>query len=200
MADGRTHARVAIAMWVPSITVGFFYMLAHDDPRQRQIGIGIMTGATAGLFITPDIDQEGTTFEEARMNAIPVWGFLWQWAWYGYARLFAHRGISHWAFVGTATRLLYLIGLGVLIELTWLGLAWVAMPDRLWQYGMVWRLAWIAPWCIANYIMWSIMDIGHLAMDTSVAKWGLQHPAAALIGLFGAVGLVIWGFMHFRTP
>ena len=138
MADGRTHARIAsgvtLAVSVAALPVG-----VHDSAA----ALALIVGAVAGFAISPDLDLEGRTEDEARMWRIsPVLGFLWQTYWYPYALLIPHRHwLSHAPGIGTFIRMLY-VG-------WWIPL--IAPVD--WRFVVV---MWLA---------WCVQDIAHLAAD-----------------------------------
>lgn len=53
------------------------------------------------LLLSPDLDL-------IHSHPSRGWGVL-RWIWWPYQRMLRHRGISHWPFLGTATRCLYLV-------------------------------------------------------------------------------------------
>ena len=138
MADGRTHAKIAsgvtLAVSAAALPVG-----VHDAAA----ALALVVGAVAGFAISPDLDLEGRTEDEARIWRIsPVLGFLWQTYWYPYALLIPHRHwLSHAPGIGTLIRMLY-VG-------WWIPL--IAPVD--WRFVVV---MWLA---------WCVQDIAHLAAD-----------------------------------
>lgn len=106
MASGRTHSTVAlIAAGVVPLAVHIFYPNWPLD--------SIVKGLLIGWLITPDEDVDGTTFEEERLEHIPLigpfLGWIWCVVWFPYARAIPHRHpLSHWPPFGTLGRFLYL--------------------------------------------------------------------------------------------
>lgn len=101
--------------------------LAVADVRYLAVTAGVMTGFVVG----PDLDLDGLSGAEMRViRRSRVLGFVWWLLWLPYAKLFKHRGSSHWPVIGTLGRALYLLGppllglylLDVRIPWEWLGL------------------------------------------------------------------------------
>jgi uncharacterized metal-binding protein len=67
----------------------------------------VFVGSVIGTIITPDLDIDHKTETEHILNQIPGIGWLFGQAWYGYATLFRHRGLSHNLFLGTPGRILW---------------------------------------------------------------------------------------------
>ncbi len=104
MADGKTHAQsnliagllmTGASVWIPL-------------PIEQIIGIAV--GSFLGGIITPDLDIAYRTYEKNRVYRFnPTLGGLWHLYWFPYGWLMRHRGLSHWLFLGTLTRAVYLI-------------------------------------------------------------------------------------------
>ena len=138
---GRDHAKVALVIW----------------------------SASGGWLMTPDLDVNGTTFEEYRLYKIfwPI-GFVWQNFWAPYGLMFKHRGWSHTPFIGTLTRIAYI--LGVLICGSFLANQMIVIFDFKTnvEFSASFATVFIRDnWslCIAWYIVWAIQDIGHWVAD-----------------------------------
>jgi uncharacterized metal-binding protein len=95
MADGEVHLLGNLALGT-ALVVGAHAIGLPLEP--------VLVGAAFGTIITPDYDLEGKTVTEDVLRSIPLFGFMWQWSWYGYAMLFKHRGLSHNVFLGTLGR------------------------------------------------------------------------------------------------
>lgn len=108
MPDGRTH-------FVAGVLAGCAAVLLVDAWRQDpQLTGMVAAGCGVGLFITPDADQESVlSFPEQLLARVPVMGDVWLACWLPYARLFKHRGVSHNLVFGTATRVIWLLGLSL---------------------------------------------------------------------------------------
>lgn len=118
MPDGITHFEIGAVGAIAAVIVTAGYT---DYATTRAVVIGSLIG----LAITPDLDQEGTTFTERILRRIPVLGFLFQVSWYGYALLFPHRGWSHNLLVGTLTRIAWAALLLTFWSLVATGLGWL---------------------------------------------------------------------------
>lgn len=106
MASGRVHARIAWLLFLPLAVAGGYLIVILD----AWLGLGWLAGALAGVLITPDIDIEDSTYEERRLYRLArPFGILWQWLWFPYGALMAHRGLSHAYILGTLTRVAYLL-------------------------------------------------------------------------------------------
>lgn len=87
-------------------------------------------GCLLGMFLTPDLDQEGynkveNTLRKSRNPFVSMLGNLYIIFWYPYAIVIPHRSpLSHMPIVGTSLRLLYML-IGMTI---FLGVAGVAIP------------------------------------------------------------------------
>lgn len=102
MSSGRVHALANTAVLVTTVIVTPIYL-------PLPLAAGAITGALAGLILTPDIDLPGTTHEEIRIYKHLGFfgGGMWQLFWNHYARTHSHRGSSHAPFRGTAGRWWY---------------------------------------------------------------------------------------------
>ena len=100
MPDGITHFEIGLLAGSAAVLAAAAYA---DPPAVR----AVLLGSAIGLLITPDLDQEGTTFTERVLRHVPLVGFLFQVSWYGYALLFRHRGWSHNIIIGTPSRILW---------------------------------------------------------------------------------------------
>lgn len=144
MASGRTHAAVAlIAAAVVPLAV---YIYKPDWPLGP-----IVKGLLVGWLITPDVDIDDKTYEEERLENLPLigplLGYIWQVSWYPYARAIPHRSpLSHWPPLATFLRYLYLWG--------W---AWIIMSCL----GQNLPLA-VDLWFLGA---WAVQDLLHLAFD-----------------------------------
>jgi uncharacterized metal-binding protein len=113
----------------------------------------VALGCACGMALTPDLDQEGlSSFEQGLIRRTWGLGFLWCLATYPYARLFRHRGISHWPLIGTLTRLIYFGG--PLLGLLWFyapeWLPWLAYYAPAWAAGLALSdgAHWVMDWCV----------------------------------------------------
>lgn len=147
MASGETHAKVArivggiIMLWA-------VYVAYQGFP---QAAVGMMIGALAGLWITPDIDHWVRTHEEYRVyrHFGSFVGKLWQSYWSPYATFIPHRHwLSHFPVIGTALRIFYL-GIPVWIGWYWFGWIIPVEPDLYW----------------AVFIAWTVQDTFHWVFD-----------------------------------
>ena len=104
MASGKDHAKASLIASVPTgLVVGI-------GLSSIPYGIGTAIGSILGIALTPDLDQEMTTFFEWKLirKTGPL-GFLWMAFWASYSLLIPHRSIwSHLPILGTIIRLLYI--------------------------------------------------------------------------------------------
>jgi uncharacterized metal-binding protein len=105
MSSGKTHALV---------TTGAAGLLIITAPAYTEIlGIesaGMIIGMGAGLFLTPDLDQDNPVYSHyltGKIYAPLKW--IWNIIWLPYAKLIPHRSwVSHAPVVGTLIRIIYL--------------------------------------------------------------------------------------------
>ena len=144
--DGQIHSVISLALAVPCTIIG----LGLDGIRGAILMGG---GCVAGIFLSPDLDQETLTTSETIFLKIPYVGWVFTGLmfayWLGYAVMFKHRGISHWPVVGTITRMMYISFTFVIILVLWhVNLFTIVLPYfPLWFLGL----------CIS--------DVGHYLRD-----------------------------------
>ena len=154
MASGRTH-NVATLVLTPVVAWAAWEISQHHVPTTWLAGIGCF----CGIFISPDLDMRQRTVSETTLLrwSLSI-GYIWVFLWYPYAMLFRHRGISHTPLIGTVTRVLYLLGIAVLVQYlayTFSGAQW-----------SIW--AWVEEYqrFIAIFIGGlAISDLGHWVLD-----------------------------------
>jgi len=104
MASGKAHAKASCIISIPAgLVVGI-------SLSSVPYGIGAAIGSVLGIALTPDLDQEMTTFFEWKLirKTGPL-GFLWMAFWAPYSLLIPHRSFwSHFPIIGTLIRLLYI--------------------------------------------------------------------------------------------
>lgn len=116
-------------------------------------GVACSAGCLAGIFLTPDLDQQTLSHSE---HLLVRWtfglGYGWVLLWYPYARLIPHRSpLSHFPILGTLGRLLYL-AFWLCLPALW-GWKWFTLPthlDALW----LWAAGGLA-----------LSDLGHYVFD-----------------------------------
>lgn len=143
------------------IAVSSVYLLSQG---LREAAIGVAIGGIAGWLITPDADVDGISYEEQRWFKInPILGYIWHLFWYAYGKIFKHRGLSHVAFIGTLTRIFYIV-----IPITILQLVWALKfhPDFIGADLFFVHLYNSFPYlCRGIYLSWSAQDIVHIIFD-----------------------------------
>lgn len=119
MPSGRIHGQDSIILAAQA--VGLTVMQGGD----LRVALSVATGSVLGLFLSPDLDQDGRTSSELILiRRIPVIGHAFFMFWYPYAVLIPHRHfLSHAPVISTAGRLLYiaLFWVAVLLALVLLG-------------------------------------------------------------------------------
>lgn len=104
--NGKAHTSATLAI------TGLLCLAYALQPDELSALYAAM-GSAVTLLVHPDLDVDGLDRNEhALVKRTMGLGFLWLMLWYPYARVFKHRGVSHWPIVGTLTRVLYL---GVLL-------------------------------------------------------------------------------------
>ena len=94
---------------VPLVSAGL--MVVH-----WQLGLGFLLGYLLGYYIDPDLDQVGMSSVEGRLlNDFKLAGAFIVAFWIPYGYLSKHRGISHFPFIGTAIRWLYMLAFVVVL-------------------------------------------------------------------------------------
>lgn len=164
---GKEHERIAIIVWAPTMAASWIaYANGHEA-----VAAGMALGAFTGFLVTPDIDANVTTREEYRMYKI-FWplGLIWQNLWAPYGLIFAHRGWSHTPFIGTFTRLIYVVVAITLAILTFNEYIWWMGYDEKLKGDVLIAFRFIAQnfeMCVAWFLLWAWQDILHYVAD----KW-----------------------------
>ena len=110
MASGATHNAVTLATATGLSTA----LMAYTDTSFQSVVL-FAAGCIAGIWLTPDLDQEGYNRIENKMRKsknpfIGIFGNLYIIFWYPYAKLIPHRSwVSHMPVVGTIIRIAYLM-------------------------------------------------------------------------------------------
>lgn len=143
MPSGKVHL---VASLVTTGVAAVAYAVYQPLPIETAAFAGI--GMLAACVITPDLDVDGRTHEEAVFYSVPLvgplLGILWQTYWAPYALAIPHRSwLSHGPLIGTALRMVYT--LAIPIVLGWL------MP----------RWEWVLP----VYAGWAAIDLVHVTLD-----------------------------------
>ncbi|PQV64540.1 putative metal-binding protein [Abditibacterium utsteinense] len=150
MASGKVHT--ACSMALAAISFGAIAGGLGDT----HLGAACAAGCIAGIFLTPDLDQEGLSHSEnILIKATLGIGYLWLLLWYPYAKLIPHRSpLSHFPVLGTAIRLLYL-GIWAAIP-AYFGFRMSAPSPEMWP---------LLQWGIFGL---ALSDLGHFVFDL---KW-----------------------------
>ncbi len=150
MASGKIHAACSLAL--AATTFGAIAGGLGDT----RLGGACAAGCIAGIFVTPDLDQEGISHSENTLiKATFGVGFLWLMLWYPYAKLIPHRSpLSHFPVLGTALRLLYLAILAAIPA--YFGFRFRAPSPEIWL---------LLQWGIFGL---ALSDLGHFIFDL---KW-----------------------------
>lgn len=108
MSSGKVHARDSLAI--------AFAGAVPVTLMDWRAGLGWLAGGVVSVAIGPDLDVDGLTASEYKIIKRTLgFGFLFVWFWFYYARLFRHRGSSHWPVVGTLVRIGYAFALSTLL-------------------------------------------------------------------------------------
>ena len=105
MSGGRTHATVT--------TIAAAILIITAPVYTEYFGIesaGMIIGTAAGLFLTPDLDQDNPVYSHYLTGKIYM-PLRWAWGiiWLPYAKLIPHRSwVSHAPIAGTLIRIIYL--------------------------------------------------------------------------------------------
>lgn len=105
MPSGRTHLNVNMALGIVVVPIVCLWVAPTNE-----IAVSFSAGYIVGsLFMSPDLDVDFYSINQWNVKKYfgGIVGKLYAWYWYPYARLFKHRGISHWVGLGTITRLAY---------------------------------------------------------------------------------------------
>jgi len=148
MASGKAHARASLILAVPT---GIVAGIGLDSVL---VGIGAAVGSVLGIALTPDLDQEMTTYFEWKLirKTGPL-GFLWMALWSVYSLALPHRShLSHFPILGTLGRLLYL---AVIAAIIWLiaGRPEVCFP------------VWLHTLGLGVILGLAVSDVAHWIMD-----------------------------------
>ncbi len=150
MASGKVHAACSVALG--ALSFGGVMGTLGD----AKIGAACALGCLAGIFLTPDLDQETRSRSEGILiRASLGLGYGWLVLWYPYAKLIKHRSpLSHFPIVGTLGRLLYLALWGCIPA--YLGFHFRSPPPQIWL---------LLEWAVAGL---ALSDLGHYIFDL---KW-----------------------------
>lgn len=132
--------------------------------KAEESSIGVLAGGIAGWLITPDVDVDGSTHEEQRWFRInPVLGHLWHCFWYIYGECFKHRGVSHVLFIGTLTRIFYIVIQFTIIQLLWMIFSNSNLVGSDLFFVNLYNS--FPYFCHALYFSWSLQDLIHIIFD-----------------------------------
>jgi uncharacterized metal-binding protein len=106
MPSGRVHLRIEALLLLLWLAAGGWLVQAGRLPVEALVAFGAGY-VLSMLLLSPDLDL-------ATSRAFKRWG-IFRVLWWPYAKLFRHRHASHHWFWGTATRLLYLSVLVLLV-------------------------------------------------------------------------------------
>lgn len=166
MAPGIDHLVINLA--VGTVMVAATYATAPE------LTAPCFVGAVAGLLITPDMDLDGSSITENILRSVPVVGFLWQWAWYGYAMLFRHRGRSHSVFFGTASRVGWscLVYAAAVVSVSGVWCMSTGGDNHVFVTGVVDSMKWFLAYVTQPVLLlaWFVQDATHYAADSPVFK------------------------------
>lgn len=143
MPSGKVHLAASLAA---TGVAAVAYATYQPLPIETAAFAGM--GMLAGCLITPDLDVDGRTHEEAAFYKVPIvgplLGLLWQTYWVPYALAIPHRSwLSHDPLVGTALRMVYTLAIPIV-------------------------LGWLVPrweWVLPVYAGWAVVDLVHIVMD-----------------------------------
>lgn len=112
MTNGCAHARA-------SLTLAPIVALTTTGLVSLPAGLLAGVGCLSGIIISPDLDLVGITYSERIVvQKVGRLGWLWWLYWYPYGKLVGHRSkVSHAPILSTVLRLIYLLGIPVLLGL-----------------------------------------------------------------------------------
>lgn len=148
MANYRTHTLFNLILFLPISALAIYFFF--ESPLNK---IALYGGAFAygTLYMSPDSDVAD------KCKLLSLRGILTL-PFRPYSKLFAHRGISHWLFIGTLTRILWLILLFTLAYTCIYQHTFSLKPIiNFYQNNHL-----DVHYCVAGLI---IADIGHLLLD-----------------------------------
>lgn len=150
MADGKSHGRITLFL---AVTITPVVTIATLSPEKAAM---FAIGCLLGLIVEPDLDVNHVTESERKM--IKVFGplaYLWIGLWLPYALIVPHRSIlSHMPILGTAIRLVYLLG--------WLYLLLNAVSMQDWLFIAIQSNLEVLAWLVLGLV---IVDTGHWIAD-----------------------------------
>ncbi len=131
MPNGRTHS-IATIMLAAGIGIAAHY---NGWPVFPLAG-----GALAGLVLTPDLDVAGGSISNrwVRQTTGNIFGTAWRLFWMPYSRLFHHRSFwTHFPVISTIIRLIYFIGIPLLIIYLVKGFWYSPQLPGWWQWPLI---------------------------------------------------------------
>ncbi len=105
MANYKIHSTFNLCLALPLLVTGIYYIF---HPARDFLLTFIAAFGYSTLFMNPDLDLAN------KIKLVSIRGFLTL-PFRSYSLIFRHRGISHSLFFGSATRILWLTGIGALI-------------------------------------------------------------------------------------
>jgi uncharacterized metal-binding protein len=160
MSDGQVHL-IGNLIFGGALT-GATFMLAREYTPY------VFVGSVIGTIVTPDMDVDHKTETEQIMNQVPGIGWLFGQAWYGYALIANHRGLSHNLFLGTVGRVVWtlLIALVALIFISGLLQLFGVVFDPL-ATMRAFTAVMLNPVLLLS---WLTMDCMHYLLDSKLLK------------------------------
>ena len=153
MPSGKFHAQDSLL--VAGLVVANTFVSKGD----MGIALALAGGSVTGLFLSPDLDQDGRTNSEwLLIKHLPFIGHIFFMYWYPYAVAIKHRSpLSHAPLLGTLGRLLYCLPV-------WLAVWWVfaQVGDGIQTDVLIPRLWWVK-WAVIGL---ALSDTFHWARDT----------------------------------
>lgn len=147
MPDGRVHFAISCGVLGAAIIPAALYIA----PESLTNSGALLLGGLIATVITPDIDQQTTTFEERRIyNIHPILGTSYKWFWLPYAKRIPHRSISHWIVIGTLTRVLYLYVWYLVLAILF---GWSLLPLS-------------GEFSLTVFLGWTVVDTFHILADS----------------------------------
>jgi uncharacterized metal-binding protein len=144
MPSGRTHDR--ITFWSIPVVAGLTFIRTSSVTLTLLLLLGFLFGA---LMLGPDLDTRSLHYRR--------WGIM-RWIWIPYRGSLKHRSpFSHWPFIGTVVRVIY-----VLVWLFLLCLGSLALINEVFQMGWTWNeISTIIGRSLQTYkLEWLILGIG----------------------------------------
>lgn len=155
MCNGNQHTTINL-----SVSLAFLvYLVLISFLKIKFAVLCFVATSIASLFLSPDLDLPNSKSQMA-------WGWF-KWLWWPYHKACSHRGVSHLVLIGTITRTIYFILIGMCLYFFYQAIL----------------IVWNSPYDIPNIQMVFLKSIANIG--TLIVAIGRYHIEELLIVISG---------------